>query len=68
MVFEFLTSLVLEKINEFLLASWKTLIFLGYIHCQLSEQFSESQAGFGTTFKGTGGNQKAGTSSLKRVT
>jgi hypothetical protein len=32
------------------------------------EQFSESQAGFGTTLKGTGGYQKAGTSSLKRVT
>jgi hypothetical protein len=41
---------------------------LVYIHSQLSEQFSESQAGFGTTFKGTGCTQKAGTSSLKRVT
>jgi hypothetical protein len=41
--------------------------FLVYIHSRLSEQFSESQAGFGTTFKGTGGYQKAGTSSLKRV-
>jgi hypothetical protein len=41
---------------------------LVYIHFRLSEQFSESQAGFGTTFKGTGGYQKAGTSSLKRFT
>jgi hypothetical protein len=32
------------------------------------EQILEVQAGFGTTFKGTGGYQKAGTSSLKRVT
>ncbi len=39
-----------------------------YIHSRLSEQFSESQAGFGTTVNGTGGYQKAGTSSLKRVT
>jgi hypothetical protein len=39
-----------------------------YIPSRLSEQFSESQVGFGTTFKGTGGYQKAGTSSLKRVT
>jgi hypothetical protein len=38
-----------------------------YIHSRLSEQFSESQAGFGKTIKGTGGYQKAGTSSLKRV-
>jgi hypothetical protein len=29
--------------------------FLVYIQSRLSEQFSESQAGFGTTFKGTGG-------------
>jgi hypothetical protein len=42
--------------------------FLVYIHCQLSKQFSESQVGFGTTFKGTGGYQKAETSYLKRVT
>ncbi len=42
--------------------------FLAYIHCRLSEQFSESQADFGTTFKGTSGYQKSGTSSLKRVT
>jgi hypothetical protein len=43
---------------------------LVYIHSRLSEQFSKSQVGFGTTFKGTGGyrDQKAGTSSLKRVT
>ncbi len=42
--------------------------FLVYIHSWLSEQFSESQASFGTTFKGTGSYQKAGKSSLKRVT
>jgi hypothetical protein len=29
-----------------------------YIHSRLSEQFSGSQAGFGTTFKGKGGYQK----------
>jgi hypothetical protein len=38
------------------------------IHSRLSEQFSKSQAGFGKIFKYTGGYQKAGTSSLKRVT
>jgi hypothetical protein len=66
---------------KFLLASLKTLIlkvvpkaafigqfFLVYIHSRLSKQFSESQAGFGTTLKGTGGYQNAETSSLKRVT
>jgi hypothetical protein len=37
------------------------------IHGQLSEQFSESQAVFGTTFRDTGGHQKAGASSLNRV-
>ncbi len=42
--------------------------FLMYIHSRLSEQFSESQAGFVATLKGTDGYQKAGTSSLKRVT
>ena len=42
--------------------------FLVYIHSRLSEQFPESQAGFGTTFKGTGSYQKTGTSSPKRVT
>jgi hypothetical protein len=35
---------------------------------RLSEQLSESQAGFRTTFEDTGGYQKAGISSLKRVT
>jgi hypothetical protein len=39
-----------------------------YIHSRLSEQFSGSQAGYGTTLRDTGGYQKAGTSSLKRVT
>jgi hypothetical protein len=38
-----------------------------YVHSRLSEQFSESQAGFRTTFKGTGGYQKAATNYLKRV-
>jgi hypothetical protein len=32
------------------------------------EQFSESQADIGTTFKTTGSYQKAATSSLKRLT
>jgi hypothetical protein len=39
-----------------------------YIHSRLSEQFSGSQAGYGKTFRDTGGYQKAGTSSLNRVT
>jgi hypothetical protein len=39
-----------------------------YIHSRLLEQFSGSQAGYGTTFWDTGGSQKARTSSLKRVT
>jgi hypothetical protein len=39
-----------------------------YIHSRLSEQFLGSQAGYGTTFRDTGGYQKAGTRSLKRVT
>jgi hypothetical protein len=43
-------------------------LLVHYIHSRVSEQFAESQAGFRTTFKGTGGYQKAGTSSLKRVT
>jgi hypothetical protein len=38
-----------------------------YIHSRLSEQFSGSQAGYVSTFRDTGGYQKAGTSSLKRV-
>jgi hypothetical protein len=37
-------------------------------HSRPSEQFSESQAAFGTTFRVTGGNLKSGTSFLKRVT
>ncbi len=39
-----------------------------YIHSRLWEQFSGTQAAFGTTFRDTSGFQKAGTSSLKRVT
>jgi hypothetical protein len=39
-----------------------------YIHGRLSEQFSVSQAAFGTTFRVTGGYRKAGTSFMKRVT
>jgi len=42
--------------------------FSVYIHSRLSEQFSESEAGFGNFFKGTGGYQKAGRSPLKKVT
>jgi hypothetical protein len=43
-------------------------LFPVYIHSQLSEQFSGSQAGYGTTFRDTGRYQKAGTSCMKRVT
>jgi hypothetical protein len=39
-----------------------------FFHRWISEQFLESKAGFGTTFKGTASYQKAGTRSLKRVT
>jgi hypothetical protein len=40
-----------------------------YIHSRLSEQFSGPQAGYRTTHvRDTGGYQKVGTSSLKRVT
>ena len=41
-----------------------------YIRGRLSEQFSGSQAGYGTTTvpRDTGGYQKAGTNSLNRVT
>ncbi len=35
---------------------------------RLSEQLLETQTAFGTTFRDTGGYQKAGTSSLKTVT
>jgi hypothetical protein len=35
------------------------------IHSRLSEQFSGSQAGYGTSFRDTGGYQKVGTSSLR---
>jgi hypothetical protein len=38
--------------------------FSNVFHSQLSEQFSGSQACYGTTFRDTGGYQKAGTSSL----
>jgi hypothetical protein len=58
-----------ESRNKFLYRlSFALIGHLVYIHSRLSEQFSESQAGFVTTFQGTGGYQKAGTSSLKRVT
>ncbi len=48
---------------------WLSFALIGqlfplYIHSRLSEQFSGSQAGYGTTFRDTGGYQKAGTSSL----
>jgi hypothetical protein len=39
-----------------------------YVHSRLSEQFSGSQAGYGSTFINTGCYQKARTSSLKKVT
>jgi hypothetical protein len=39
-----------------------------HINSRLSKQFLGSLAGFGTTFRNTGGYQKAGTNSLKRVT
>jgi hypothetical protein len=39
-----------------------------YIHSRLLEQFSGTQAGYGATFRATGGYQKAGASSLKRAT
>jgi hypothetical protein len=82
MVFKFLACLVQEKINmKFLLASLKTLtdsetcsesrikfLFRLSLHSRLSEQFSGSQFGYGTTFRDTDGYQKAGTNSLKRVT
>ncbi len=55
----FLFRLSFALIGQFILV---------YMHSWLSEIFSESQADFGTTFKGTGGYQKAGTSSLKRFT
>jgi hypothetical protein len=38
-----------------------------YISLQLSERFSESLAAFGTVVRAIGGDKKAGTSSLKRV-
>ncbi len=64
---------------KFLIASLKTLT--SYKNCSVSRiqflfrfsftligQFSGSQAGYGTTFRDKGGYQKAGKSSLKRVT
>ncbi len=43
--------------------------FFSSVHSQPAfRTISESQAGFGTTFKGPGGYLKPGTSSLKRVT
>jgi hypothetical protein len=45
-----------------------SLVDLLVNYIRLSEQFSDSQVGFATTFKGTGGCQKAGTGSLERVT
>jgi hypothetical protein len=54
------------SVPAFLCSHWS--IFSVYIHSRHLEQFSGSQAGYGTTFRDTGGYQKAGTSSLKRVT
>ncbi len=55
-----------NSVHAFLRSHWSIFLVYNvqYIHSRLSEQFSESQAGFGTTSKGTGGYQKAGTSSL----
>jgi hypothetical protein len=52
---------------------WLSFALIGqffpvYIHSRFSGQFSGSQAGYGTTFRDTGGFQKAGKSSLKWVT
>jgi hypothetical protein len=43
-------------------------VYIFQDHRRVTEQFSESQAGYGTTFRDIGGYQKAGTSSLKKVT
>ncbi len=54
------------SVLAFFCSHWS--IFPVYIHSRLSEQFSGSQAGYGTTFIDIGGYQKDGTRSLKRVT
>jgi hypothetical protein len=36
-------------------------------HSRVTEQFLDTQAALGTTFRVTGGNLKAGTSFLKRL-
>jgi hypothetical protein len=58
------------SVPAFLRSPWLIFSFVlyKYIQGRLSEQFSESQADLGTTFRDTSGYQKAGTSSLKRVT
>jgi hypothetical protein len=73
--FENLTTVILKVVSKaasYFCSGFSLLslvnFFLVYIHSRLSEQFLESQAGFGTTFKGTGGYQKAGTCSLKKGT
>jgi hypothetical protein len=81
-VFNFLDRLVLEKNEVFAcffensnskICSESRIKFLfglsfALCHSRLSEQFSGSREGYGTVFRDTGGYQKAGTSSLKRVT
>ncbi len=55
---EFLSGFPSLSLVDFLLCTY---------HSRLSEQFSESQAALGTTFRVTGGYLKAGTIFLKRV-
>ncbi len=57
-----------KNCSGFPLLSLLDFFLCTYIHSRLSEQFSRSQAGYGTTFRDTGSYQKAWTSSLKRVT
>jgi hypothetical protein len=60
-----------ERHTKFLF--WFSFALIGkffrvYFHSRLSEQFSGSQAGYGTTFRDAGYYQKAGTSSKEGVT
>jgi hypothetical protein len=57
--FKFLFQLFISLIGQFSLVC---------IHGRLAEKFSGSQADFETTFRITGGYQKAGTNFLMRVT
>jgi hypothetical protein len=56
----------------FFFCSWVLIIIAGFRnnfqdHRRLSEQFSGSQAAFGTIFRVKDGNLKAGTNFLKRT-